>query len=501
MKFNANFFTPELFKEAGYRYHNGTWKKGNTISTPEAAMDAVWSYVQLRWRDETSDITRKTILPVIQDACNRIAQIVEEHTAIAVSRFAKRGDEAETPQWVEDVRNGVFYVDVTTGVRVHHNYVTKKDTIIHDNALAAAFDAETRAAIRSETAVVHFGYHPYNQAKFGKRKIFSGHENIFNTYQPPVWRYPEFFNITREKPTNDKIPKIVEEHLHHLFDGDAPTIQYCLDWMANSLKRRNPTALGLVGTTEGSGKTQLLTLLFLVHGFKEENAYRVKADQLNKEFNAFLKNRTFILCDEIKAGDEAAANRLKEWVGNSYGVYEGKGENSTQGEIFYSLAFTSNLLNAIKVDDGDRRFSLLDVTETSIKDRPDTPARMDLLVSDDVVAAFGEYLYFHHVIQNNMNVPWVGKIKQRMISANMAGWQHLLTEAIQDNSIQAYQDDEGRVKMARLKQFFNDRGEEAIPGRTKLEQFFDRNKKLGTFKKSGGEYYLTPQRDDTIFNF
>jgi hypothetical protein len=149
-------------------------------------------------------------------------------------------------------------------------------------------------------------------------------------------------------------------------------IEYVLNWIALLLQK--PTELHKVALVfrgaKGTGKSTLG--LALKKAFGNHAAKADSADSITGRFNWHLKNKVFLLAEEVRwmqgKGGEGA---LKSLITDLERSYEPKGVNVVQGYNYVSMMITSNENWVVPASIGDeRRFAVFNVSKCLIEDAP-----------------------------------------------------------------------------------------------------------------------------------
>jgi hypothetical protein len=150
--------------------------------------------------------------------------------------------------------------------------------------------------------------------------------------------------------------------LDHIFRGDAPARRWFEQWCAYPIQHPGAklyTAVLLDSQVKGIGKTLIAYSLMGVYG---KNAIEIKSKQLKGSFNTWSKDRQFVYGDEITAGEARAdADWLKGTVTQHTVQINEKylPEYVTPDHINY--LFSSNHIDALFVEDGDRRYFVWEI--------------------------------------------------------------------------------------------------------------------------------------------
>lgn len=152
----------------------------------------------------------------------------------------------------------------------------------------------------------------------------------------------------------------------HLYDvvcrGNDEYFQYLLLWIADLLNnpwRNNEVALVMYGP-HGSGKDFVADCLADL--LDPYSVILDKPKQLTGNFNAHLFHTCLVVAQEaFFAGDRAQADTLKSNITTSRMLYEPKGFNAFMGTKCWRLIMTSNHFHVLNVEEGDRRYFVLEV--------------------------------------------------------------------------------------------------------------------------------------------
>lgn len=241
----------------------------------------------------------------------------------------------------------------------NHGYIIYDEKT--DKVLSRLSEKAVKEMIRGENfkqKVVYGNFEGYNP-KVNKRFFEEDGRQYFNVYEPPSWKLENWYHNT---PIPDNpVPEIYMTFFKHLTDNRENDINYVLDWLAISLQKRNFTYLVTVGA-QGVGKGVAGKIMRLLHG--ESNYIELAANSLKKQFNKQLKNRTLVYFNEAinMAGEVAEKIKL---LNEERTEIELKGIDSEMMKNYANYYFSSNNYDAFKIDDGNRRFSFIDLTKKS----------------------------------------------------------------------------------------------------------------------------------------
>lgn len=246
----------------------------------------------------------------------------------------------------------------------------------------------------------------------------------FNVYQPPPWRREAYFH---KKPlsTITDVPTEIVDFLQHYCDGDQPSIKWTLDWAANCLRAKNLTFKTAVGD-QGSGKNKFSEIMREVVG--ASNFVKVRGSEiLRNKFNSQLRNKQFVLVNEVSMIEKDEIDKAKDFADKMIEI-EAKGEDAVEANNYASFFFASNRKDSVKIDPSDRRFSVIQLTDTNLtKAMPSS--KIDQLTSIEVTNNLGLYLWNRN-ITSNLLLPFRSKRYEQVREASLAEWELFLMEKI-----------------------------------------------------------------------
>jgi hypothetical protein len=189
----------------------------------------------------------------------------------------------------------------------------------------------------------------------------------------PGYETPEDYNMWRGFAYEAKPGDAHEPFLEHVFENicsaDQAIYDYVVGWMARTVQKPHSpgeTAIVMRGN-QGVGKGFLAKhfgRLFGRHFVPVTNAAH-----LTGNFNFHLWDCVVLFADEaFYAGDKRHASVLKTLVTEDSMMIEGKGLNLQHGASCLHIMMASNEDWVIPAGERERRFCVLDVSETKIQD-------------------------------------------------------------------------------------------------------------------------------------
>lgn len=187
------------------------------------------------------------------------------------------------------------------------------------------------------------------------------HNIIFNKYHSPS----TIFSLNKDA----KLPEEYRNFFEHLFPVSEQR-EYAYDWIAFSLRGKNRTFLTLCGI-EGVGKGIFSTVISELH--LKENSVTIDNPHFQSRFNSGLFGKTLTILDEPNLRGDDSMDKLKLYANDTI-RREDKGKDAIDFPIYFNLIISTNREDAIAIGESSRRFSFIDLTETTIKNIPYSPS-------------------------------------------------------------------------------------------------------------------------------
>jgi hypothetical protein len=266
-----------------------------------------------------------------------------------------------------------------------------------------------------------FVYNPYRMAQLYKDKNDMW---CYNCYMPPEWQLEHFYSngkIPITKP--DDLPALYKRFIMHLVDNDMESYKYIIKWLANAVQYRNYCILATIGE-QGVGKGRLFDIMKIIFG--DSNWCETGNRLISERFNGQLKNKRVIYLDEAAVKSQEQEERLKVLVNNSLEV-EAKGKDAEHITNFASIYFSSNSMDAIRLEDKDRRFCIVNLTNAQLK-HVWSPEDIDSLTDPENVKQFAYFLYHFPVDKKEMLNVFNSKRTDEVREEGLSGWQNWLVD-------------------------------------------------------------------------
>ena len=233
---------------------------------------------------------------------------------------------------------------------------------------------------------------------FKRERVYEGDDLIsyFNNYEPPTWMVDEYGQY-KEVERVDKMPELFHRFFIHLSNGKESEYNYIIKWLANSIQDRNfcvLTAIGAPGIGKGVLGNIMLGLVGLSNFTKTDNKL------ISKDFNAQIRNKRLVFCDEINIKKTNHMNKFKDLVNDKIEI-EGKGKDAKLDDNYASIYVASNNLDSLYIPENDRRFSVIELTNNRL-DSNFTVEEIEQLNELKNIEELAKYLYHYEVDKDEM---------------------------------------------------------------------------------------------------
>lgn len=310
-----------------------------------------------------------------------------------------------------------------------------------------------------------------------------------NSYIPPKHLETAYWdNKTKEHNkrllnTKDwnEIPDCYLELFSFIFDNDFNSITYFMDWLSKAVDARNGrnlTALVLI-STPGVGKGVLFEHVIRPL-FGQDNTGIISGENaFVNQFNGTFADKQVVLLDEANLTEEGAMNRFKTLVNDSLEV-EKKGKEKYNTKNWLNLIIASNNLNSIFIEEGDRRFSVVNTnTSKMLGDMfVDIPRLISELSDEKNISLLYSYLIQHQPARD-MNRPFKSEKLDEIKDAGLKEWERFTMNYINE----ALASKRAIITLKELKDEALHSGIKFFPGHTKIKSFANRFKQIFTLKR------------------
>lgn len=325
------------------------------------------------------------------------------------------------------------------------------------------------------------GFNPYRPESIFLDIVDGQTVTFANTYSPPEWQLERELTPA-EAMGYSKIPAIIDRFFDTLFPN-IKAREFALDWLHHAITKRCETYLVLNGA-KGIGKG-----LFTDHLCKslmgKDNHKLAAPGILETNFNAMLENCRMIVLDEIPINDSDKIAKLKKYINTDQAI-ERKGVDVGGTVTTYnSFIITSNAVNDMKIEWDDRRFSVMDMTETKLDEKwnkEDIDQLVSALSDTETMRKFGYYLMYREPAGDEFTV-YRGEHFWKLCYASLPEWCKTIIDEVTSGKHDVLYDE--IIKLAYSQR--NPQGR--LPHVIKIEDFLKNYRHKG--KNSLGEFFRT----------
>lgn len=195
----------------------------------------------------------------------------------------------------------------------------------------------------------------------------------------------------------EPICPIIYRLINHILGGGKTEFEHFINWLAYIYqnKRKTMTAWILTGVP-GTGKG-LFVHRILKPLFGEQQVPMRSLENIEEQFNLYMRTALFLVVDEFRMSDSANTNRmadkLKHQVTEPTLTIRAMRTNQIELPSFCNFIFLTNRGDAVKIEDGDRRYNVGPRQESKLEQA--LPEIIDKL--DDIET---ELLFFAGILQD-----------------------------------------------------------------------------------------------------
>lgn len=243
-----------------------------------------------------------------------------------------------------------------------------------------------------------------------------------------------------------------EALLSHLVPHDEARAWFRM-WLASKIQYPATPNCGVIMVAEiqGTGRGTLFDMMSAALGQKyvrNISSTELMGGQGQGQYNDWIANALLVLCEEVMAGDDAGGamawkrrevyERLKQLVDPRQRVMEirRKGLSNYSSEVFASILMATNHMNALPLDETDRRIAVLVQPNIKFDDVPELVRLINpMRTSGRYVPWFGaglaEYLSGVVVDTSALRIaPELGDGRALMRESNLSDLDHILSEVL-----------------------------------------------------------------------
>ncbi|MET3853042.1 DUF5906 domain-containing protein [Rhizobium sp. OAE497] len=244
------------------------------------------------------------------------------------------------------------------------------------------------------------------------------------TFSPGMNAPNTYFNLWQGfavEPLNGTIEeaktrcrKLLDHVRDNLCNGNREHARYLMAWAADMVQdpgKKKGVALVLRGK-KGTGKSMFVDAL--AHLFGHHSIKIAHGKQLTGNFNRHLADKLFVISEETYwAGDKGAEGALKDLITSDRITVEAKGVDAIELPSLCRIAMITNNDWAVPASADERRYFVLDVSDTRMQDTEYFSAIVDELRNGGYEALLRVLLDWNSGGLNLRNVPQTSGLQEQ----------------------------------------------------------------------------------------
>jgi hypothetical protein len=197
-------------------------------------------------------------------------------------------------------------------------------------------------------------------------------------YAPPLHPPADTYNFWRGFPITlkkdvpvkscDKMLAFIKE----LLKGDDEHFEYMLDWIADIIQRpcsKSDIGIMLFSVEQGSGKNTLVDILKSIIGQVYSLETCNPEDQLFGRFSKMKEHKFLTVINELSAElGHKNRDKIKNMITETDFVVDEKCKNTYMGKNWSRYLITTNNINALHIEQSDRRFVMFECSKAHVGD-------------------------------------------------------------------------------------------------------------------------------------
>jgi hypothetical protein len=266
----------------------------------------------------------------------------------------------------------------------------------------------------------------------------SSHKKSYRTFEfcPKIKQNPTNYNLFTgfkydSDIINDEISfnKYVSPFLNHILyicDNNNEVAQYVINWISHIIQKpyeKTETVVVLFSHTHGVGKNVFTSILEKIIGYSISIN---NVDNLFDRFNFEMSNKLLCICNEVNASRYDVSNELKDIITRNTHQIEIKGKEKVTINDYKNYIFTTNNEMLIKVTQSDRRFQMIECTQSK-KSNDYYSEIVNLYSTEEALRYLFSYFKNNNISKYNTRDIILTSYKKEVINYNMASyWKFII---------------------------------------------------------------------------
>ena len=228
--------------------------------------------------------------------------------------------------------------------------------------------------------------------------------------------------------------------MQHILGNGVTEVEHFVNWLAYIYqnKRKTMTAwifTGVPGTGKGLFIHKVLKPLF-----GEQQVPMRSLENIEEQFNLYMRTALFLVVDEFRMGDSGntgrMADKLKHQVTEPTLTIRAMRTNQIELPSFCNFIFLTNRADAVKIEEGDRRYNVAPRQESKLEtEHPDFIARLANVQAE--LFTFAGLLQKFKVDERMAHTALENDAKKEMKQVSMSVLEEFAT-AIKQNNLEYF---------------------------------------------------------------
>ncbi len=228
--------------------------------------------------------------------------------------------------------------------------------------------------------------------------------------------------------------------MQHILGNGVTEVEHFVNWLAYIYqnKRKTMTAwifTGVPGTGKGLFVHKVLKPLF-----GEQQVPMRSLENIEEQFNLYMRTALFLVVDEFRMGDSGntgrMADKLKHQVTEPTLTIRAMRTNQIELPSFCNFIFLTNRADAVKIEEGDRRYNVAPRQESKLEtEHPDFIAKLSEVQAE--LFTFAGLLQKFKVDERMAHTALENDAKKEMKQVSMSVLEEFAT-AIKQNNLEYF---------------------------------------------------------------
>lgn len=265
--------------------------------------------------------------------------------------------------------------------------------------------------------------------KFMKRGVSFNSKNkkdVFSLFQGFNFEESDYVDA-------DKIAIFLKHVKEIITSGDENIYKYIISWVAYLIQnpgKKTKTCLILIGK-HGVGKTIFTDVISKLFG-EYAHPDLSDVDLITGQFNTELENKILIVLNEFNVQDKTTnkrsiRNKMKTYISDDFLVINRKNVNPYKVENVSNFIIVTNDTNPICIEEGDRRYVVLDVSD-KMKDNVEYFNALYDSLTEEFYKNLFNYLRLYDIKDFNPRVIPNSERKRHIIDSNIDSFKYFMRE-------------------------------------------------------------------------